>query len=254
MSNTTYYKANYISSNLHVVEVLPQDFKIVLNDSAKKTAATKNYCNAGFFANFKETTNGKAEHFTLPVGHLLCDYKADSEWTKFYCNARGKLKDKTYSDGTKYTFDTSTWSYDNPLYQKSVSTLLVNSNKAVIKEVISIPAGFTYAISGIPIMRNGVNCSFNNFVKPQGWTGSPLYGTWHTFVGLKQNSKVIYVIGMKTISYNMVATSEAYKKFSKLGLNDVIKLDGGGSFHMNVDGKVVATTAGNRRINSIICF
>lgn len=244
-----YTTTNSNLSKIHIVEVSPSDFKIVMNDSKKKTALPKNYCNAGFFANFDEKNpNGTKEYFTLPVGHLLCDYDSKSEWNKFYCNARGTF------NGNKYTFDCSTWSYNNPLYKKAISTLLVNDNKAVIDEVVSIPNGYNYAISGIPIMRDGQDVHLNKFVKIQGWDSSPLYATWHTFIGLKKNSNSIYVIGMKTSTYNMVATSEAYKKFNKLGMYDVIKLDGGGSFHMNVNGKVVASTYGDRLINNVISF
>lgn len=235
-----YYKTN----NVHIVEVPIKDFKIIMNDSSKKSAAPRNYCNAGFFANYSENN----QPFTLPVAHLLCDYDATSYATKKYCTERGKF------NGDKFTFDSFTWSYGNPFYKKSISTLLVDNSKAEIKEVVSVPSCYSYAISGVPIIRDGVDVSYNNFVKAQGWDGSPLYATWHTFIGLKKDSDLIYVMGMKTTTYNMVATSEAYKKFNALGMYDVIKLDGGGSFHMNVNGKAVASTWENRRVNSIICF
>ena len=99
-----------------------------------------------------------------------------------------------------------------------------------------------------------MDVSFNNYVKTQGWSGSSLYATWHTFIGLKKDSDTIYIIGMKTTTYNMVTTSEVYKKFKDLGMYDVIKLDGGGSFYMNVNGSAVASTWENRHINTIICF
>lgn len=244
-----YTTTNSNFSKIHIVETTPSDFKIVMNDSVKKTVLPRNYCNAGFFANFDERNpNGSKEYFTLPVGHLLCDYDSKSEWNKFYCGARGKF------NGDKYTFDCSIWSYDNPFYKKAISTLLVNNNKAEIKEIVSIPTGYNYAISGIPIVRDGVDVSYTNFILPQGWDSSPLYATWHTFIGLKKDSNIIYIIGMKTSTYNMVRTSEAYKKFEKLGMYNVIKLDGGGSFHMNVNGKAVASTYGNRRVNNVIQF
>lgn len=244
--NMKYYtkKISNLSSKIHIIEVPVQDFKIVMNDSKKKSAYSKNYCNAGFFGNFKKDNY----YFTLPVGHLVCDYDAKSQWVKYYCNERGKFNDN------KFTFDTSTWSYINPLYRKSVSTLLIKDNKAKIKDIVSIPSGCDYAISGIPIMRNGMDVSFNNYVKAQGWDSSPLYATWHIFIGLKKDCDTIYIIGMKTTTYNMVRTSEAFKKFEKLGLYDVIKLDGGGSFHMNINGKSVASTYENRIINSVFCF
>ena len=224
----------------------PADFKITLNDTKKKTALPKNYCNAGFFATYAE--NGQL--FTLPVAHLICDYYAISQLTKHYCNERGDF------NGNKFTFDASSWSYNNPYYKKSISTLLVNtnSNKAEIKEVTSLPTGYNYAISGVPIMRNGLPTNFNTDVKTQGWDNGSLYATWHTFIGLKEDSNTIYIMGMKTTTWNMVRTAEAYKKFESLGMHDVIKLDGGGSFYMNINGKAVASTYENRLINTIISF
>lgn len=232
------------NSTIHIIEVLPSDFKIILNDSKKKIALSKNYCNAGFFATFKENN----QFFTLPVAHLVCDYKATSQLTKHYCNERGKFS------GDKFTFDSSAWSYNNPYYKNEISTLLVKDNMAEIKEVSSLPAYCDYAISGIPIMRNGVSVNYEKNIKSQGWDDSSLYSTWHIFVGLKKNTDTIYVIGMKTTSWNMVKTNEAYKYFKEIDMYDVIKLDGGGSFYMNVDGKAVASTSEDRRINTIICF
>lgn len=235
-----YYKKN----NIHIVEVPIKDFKIVMNDSKKKTAASKNYCNAGYFANYSE--NGQI--FTLPVAHLVCDYNAKSSSTKKYCTERGKF------NGNKFTFDSSTWSYCNSFHNKYISTLLIKDDKAEIKNIKSVPSGYNYAVSGIPIIKNGSSVNFENDVQTQGWDSSPLYATWHIFIGLKKDSNTIYVMGMQTATWNMVKTNEAYNKFKTLGMYNVIKLDGGGSFHMNVNGKAVATVSGDRRINTIITF
>ena len=204
-----YYKTN----NIHIVEVPIQDFKIIMNDSKKKSALPKNYCNAGFFANFSENN----QPFTLPVGHLVCDYDATSQYTKKYCAERGKF------NGKKFTFNSAAWSYGNAFYQKPLSTLLVKDNKAEIKEVSFLSTGYNYAISGIPIMKNGSSVNFENDVRTQGWDSSPLYGTWHIFIGLKENSDIIYIIGMETLTWNMVKTNEAYNKFKSIGMYDVIK-------------------------------
>lgn len=236
-----YYKIN---NNIHIVEVPVSDFKIIMNDSKKKSALSKNYCNAGFFANFTENK----QPFTLPVGHLICDYDVTSQYTKKYCTERGKF------NGNKFTFNSATWSYNNAFYQKPLSTLLVKDNEAEIKEVSFLPTGYNYAISGIPIMKNGTSVDFESDVKSQGWDSSPLYGTWHIFLGLKKASDTIYIIGMETLTWNMVKTNEAYNKFKSIGMYDVIKLDGGGSFYLNVNGKAVASTWEDRRINTIICF
>ena len=103
-------------------------------------------------------------------------------------------------------------------------------------------------------MRNGADVKFSSYVKKQGWGGSSLYATWHNFLGLKNNNQTVYIMTMKTTTGNMITSSEAYKKFKALGMRDVIKLDGGGSLHVEINGKSVISTAENRLINNIICF
>ena len=231
----------YVKNSIHVVEVPIEDFKIVMCDSKKKSAANRDFVNAGFFGNFAE--NGSK--FTLPVGHLVCDYDADSEWVEHYCKQRGPLV------GTKYGHDVN--SYPNQFKGKVVSTFVIQGGRASIKDLAALPP-CDYAISGIPVMCDGKDIKFDPYVIGQGWEASSLYATWHTFIGLKEDDKIIYVMGMKTTTGNMIRSAEAFKKFKALGMRDVIKLDGGGSFIMNVGGKNVASTLENRRINTIITF
>lgn len=235
----------YQSNGIHIVEVPVNDFSIAMCDKRKKNADTKNYCNAGYFAFFRE----EGSTFTLPVGHVVCDFEASNKWVKFYCNQRGK-----FLQNGKFQFDSGKWSNSNSFYGNAVSTLIVDDGTARIEDVKTLPANIDYAIAGIPIMRNGADVKFATYVRNQGWDGSPLYATWHTFVGLKKDGKTIYVIGMRTQTGNMILTAEAFRKFRAIGMHDVIKLDGGGSFHMNVNGRAVASTSENRLINTIIRF
>ena len=237
-----YYKT---ANGIHIVEVPADDFSIVMCDKRKKNAGTKNYCNAGFFATFREG----GTNFTLPVGHLVCDFDAESKYVKYYCKERGK-----FIADNKFQFDSSKWQYSNPLYNNEISTLVVRDGVASIVDVASLPSNIDYAISGIPIMNKGFDVKFATYVKNQGWDASPLYGTWHIFIGLKQDGKTIYIMGMRTYTGNMVLSAEAFKKFKALGMYNVIKLDGGGSFYMNVNGKAVASTLENRLINTVIQF
>lgn len=236
-----YYKSN----GIYIVEVPAKDFSIVMCDKRKKNAGTKNYCNAGFFATFREG----GSNFTLPVGHLVCDFEVDNKYVKYYCKERGE-----FITNDKFQFDNGKWPYSNPFYGNAVSTLIVKDDTASIVDTKTLPFGIDYAISGVPIMNKGFDVKFATYVKNQGWDGSTLYGTWHIFIGLKQDGKTIYVMGMKTRTGNMILSAEAFKKFKALGMYNVIKLDGGGSFHMNVNGKAVASTSENRLINTIICF
>lgn len=227
---------------MHIVEVPVSDFRITMVDCKKRSAADRNYCNAGYFGVFK----GSNGNFTLPVGHLVCDFDAPAE-TKKYCSERGKF------NGKKYTFNATSFFYANQFYGKALSTLMISGGKAKIAE-IKDPSGYDYAITGVPIMRGGNDVKFATDVKNQGWDGSVLYGTWHIFAGLKSDASKVYMIGMKTCTSNMVTSAEAYQKFKALGFIDVIKLDGGGSFVLNIYDKFITGTSENRRINTIITF
>lgn len=234
----------YIQDSVHVVEVPVTDFKIVMCNQPKKSAAKANYCTGGFFAPIKES----GTKFTLPVGQLICDYETTSPYVEKYCSQRG-----IFEDG-KYSFDGAGFRGHAQFYQKTVATFFISGGRANIEDMGGLPENADYAISGIPIMRNSKDVKYDPYVIEQGWEAGSLYATWHTFIGLKEDGKIIYVMGMKTKTGNMITSAEAFKKFKALGMRDVIKLDGGGSFHMNVGGKVVASTFENRRINTIITF
>lgn len=233
-----------VKNGVYIVKAPVSDFRITMIDQYKRNTGRENIANAGFFAGYDE---GRT-HFTLPVGHLRCDYAATNQYTRHYCEERGVF------NGSKFTFDSYDWSYQNQFKEKNVSTLSVVDGSAFIDELSHPIQNSTYAIMGVPIIRNGADVSFAKFVRSQGWDGSTLYGTWHTFVGTKEpNAKDIYVIGMKTTSGNMILSAEAFKKLSALGLRDVIKLDGGGSYYFNANG-VTSSTSENRKINTIIEF
>ena len=232
----------YVVNDIRIAEVPVKDFRIVLYDNKKKSMG-ENKCNGGFFGTYHE--NGEA--FTLPAGHLVCDYEATGKWTEHYCTERGKF------DGNKFTFDSGTWKYMNELYGKPQTTLIVQDGRATMLDLYNAPEA-DYAIAGVPIMRQGNDVLFDSYVRSQGWGESSLYGTYHIFVGIKQpKASTVFVMGMQTKTYNMIKTAEAYKKFKELGFYDVIKLDGGGSFFFNGNGDVTSTTE-NRRVCSIIDF
>ena len=61
-------------------------------------------------------------------------------------------------------------------------------------------------------------------------------------------------MGWQTKKANTIKSAEAYKKFKAMGFRDVIKLDGGGSYIFNVNGRNMSATDENRRINTIITW
>ena len=228
-----------IKNNIRIVEVPAKDFRVILYDGKKK-AMGKNRCNAGFFGNFSE----QGELFTLPVGHLVADYAAASKWVEFYCKQRG-----TINEG-RVRHDAG--ACPNALQGKDLTTLVVSGGRANMMELDRVGM-CDYAISGIPVVRNGQAASYRE-ARAQGWDGSPLYATQHIFVGLKgKDATSIYVLAMKTSSINLLSSKEAYRKFTALGMRDVIKLDGGGSFYFNAAGNELATSE-NRRVCTILDF
>jgi exopolysaccharide biosynthesis protein len=139
-----------------------------------------------------------------------------------------------------------------------LSTLVVIDGKAsVIKtENLRSILGLTYAISGVPVIIAGKDVSFSkdrNNVISEGYDGSELYATWHGFLGVKDSTEIVFM-AFKTTTGNFIQTSEVYEKLKGYGFTDVIKLDGGGSFILVVDGKIVASTEENRRVNTIGVF
>lgn len=234
----------YQKNGIHIVEIPVEEFSIVMVDKDKRKCG-ENYTNAGYFGGWH---NDEHVYFTLPVGHVVCDFEATSEPCKFHAGERGKF------NGKKYTFDSSKWSYMNEFYKKSVSTLMIKDGEASIEDIVSVPSGLDYAVSGVPIMKNGEDVKFATYVKNQGWSGGSLSADLSTYAGLKEDGKVIYIMGLKTKTANSILSAEAYKKFKALDMHNVIKLDGGGSTYMNIGGKVVFNKGGNRRINTIIRF
>lgn len=227
--------------NLRVVEIPVSKFAIKLVDKRKRDCGL-NTANAGYFGTYHE----EGQAFTLPAGHLICDYAADGKWTRYYCEERGSF------EGNKFSFDCSAWSYQNAKQGKALSTLVIRDGKAYVEDAIGLPVG-DYAISGVPVIRNGEYCDWTNYAVKQGWGSGTIRATWHTFVGIKDDPTVVYVIGMETTTANLVKSSEAYDIFKPMGFRELLKMDGGGSFYFNVDGEISETTE-NRRINTIFTF
>lgn len=229
-----------IESGIRIVEVTAQDFRVILYDGKKK-AMGPNRCNAGFFGGYKE----QGDLFTLPVGHLIADYEASSEWTRKYCQERGAIKGgKVYHNAN---------AYPNTFKGKRLSTLVVSGARANILDLLQVPDTYEYAISGVPVVRDGKAVEYVA-AQTQGWEDSSLYGTMHIFAGIKsQTATSVYIMAMKTTSGNLLKSKEVYRKFQAIGMWDVIKLDGGGSFYFNAAGNTLAT-AENRRVCTILDF
>lgn len=222
--------------------VRASDFSIVYWDKSKKKGKFANYVNGGFFGYFKEGVTP----FTLPVGNLIADvtpnsslkYVAEKYWRPYVND--GKFRYRTIDNAS-------------PQFSgKSVTTLVVpRSGIPYIREMAAAPGDARYAISGIPVIRDGVDISYSKFLKPQGWDDSPLYATSRNFIGLKGSS--IYIVSGKSKTSNFVATSEVFESLKSFGFSDLMALDGGGSYYRKVSGKS-PITLGDRDVNNLVTF
>ena len=130
------------------------------------------------------------------------------------------------------------------LSRKNLTTLIVHNNNGIeMKRIadISKETNVKYAISGIPILKNG----YSVINTDEGYFGNEMYNTWHTFIGIRGDKLVL--IGARCTKTQMPFLMEV------LGMNDSIKLDGGGSFIMH-SGDLTASTNENRRIHNIITW
>lgn len=215
-------------------------FRIVYHDAPKVGANYANYINAGFFGNYK-AENGNI--YTLPVANLVCDpWNVPEE-------GRNDIQLVTIN-GKIRVGSGNGWS---PQFKgKAVSTLVVpKTGSPYIGDMLYPPDGCLYAISGVPTVRNGDDVDYYNYVIKQGWDTSCMRATWRNWLGIRDGK--IWLIWGKTSTPNYIYGMEFWKKVRDEGFDDIICLDGGGSFITKMDGKITRT-AENRRINNLVVF
>lgn len=213
------FRYKKVNNNLHILEMHKSIFKILDWNKGKRTVSIKNYCNAGFFAAGRTTTE--------PMGNLVIDGVVKSET----CNSYGNLANHKLH--TFYIDNNNKLGYE-------VTDTMQNKN-------------YKYAISGIPVTLNGEDVSWSKVVKPQGWSGGELYNTKHICLAFKGDS--IYVIGIATKKKRAPdVITEIWKTLKPYQFDTVLKLDGGGSTVIDVDGENVFVTSGNRIVNNLIYF
>lgn len=233
----TVYKDSYDKDG--VTYTRAKDFAIIYHDKDKRKGGVKRYINGGFFANYRSEDG---EVYTLPVANLACDIK------DIPAAAKDNLFEHVYGNHLVYgTADNATKQFAG----KKVSTLLVPySGKPTIERVDKIPSGIKYAVSGVPVVieKKPVDMAY---VNAEGWDGSTTYGTSRNMLGIRGGE--IWVLTLKTTSANYIKSGEVWKKIQDEGFEDVIALDGGGSY-IRVEGIKRRSTGGSRAVNNIIAF
>lgn len=216
------------------------DFSIVYWDKSKKSGTAKSYINGGFFGYYKE--NGV--NFTLPVGNLVCDVP----------NVLNSVQQKylgKYITNRKLRYGTAN-NASSQFKGKAVTTLVLpHTGYPYVREMKEPSSTARYAISGIPVIRNGEDVSYNKFVVPQGWDTSCFCATSRNFIGIKGNA--LYVVSGATKTSNFVASSEVYEKLKEFGFDELICLDGGGSWYHKYNGKADLVWV-DRNVNNLILY
>ena len=87
--------------------------------------------------------------------------------------------------------------------------------------------------------------------QPQGFDESCMVAGFRHWIGLR-DGKLWHIYG-ETKAKNYIYGMEVWKKLQKEGFSDVLCLDGGGSYYRKWDGKA-QSTAGNRRLNTVVVF
>lgn len=216
-----------------------KDFRILYHDRDKRRGGVRRYINGGFFGYY----SGSDGAFTLPVGNLLCDIENVPVGAEKYLRA--------HVYGKRLNYPTTANAADSNLKNKQPSTLLVGyDGKAEIKRTGVIPSGIKYAISGLPVIRDGRAVTMSE-VTAEGWGMSSLYGTSRNLIGLRDDG--IWIITLKTKTANYIKSGEIADMLADEDFEDVIALDGGGSY-IRVEGITRRSTGGSRAVNNIIVF
>lgn len=233
----TQERTNYTVNGLSICRA--DDFGIEYHDAGKKNVSEDRYINGGFFGAYK----GALGNFTLPAANLVCDIgRIEPDAEKYI---------KPYVRGEKLRYGCN----DNASAQfhgKKVSTLVkTSSGRVYVADLAEPPSDAIYAISGVPTVRGGDDVDYYNYVKSQGWDESCMYATYRNWLGVRDGK--IWVISGKTSTRNYIYGMEFWKKIRGEKFDDIICLDGGGSYVRKTGTGKYATT-GNRRINNYITY
>lgn len=232
-------RTNYTVNGLTICRA--DDFGIEYHDAGKKnvSGSEERYINGGFFGAYK----GSLGTFTLPVANLVCDIGRIAPDAEKYI--------KPYVKGGKLRYGCNN-NASTQFHGRKVSTLVkTSSGKVYIADMSEPPSDAIYAISGVPTVRDGDDVDYYNYVKAQGWDESCMYATYRNWLGVR-NGK-IWVISGKTATRNYIYGMEFWKKIRGERFDDVICLDGGGSY-VRKTGTGKHTTTGNRRINNYLTY
>ena len=229
----TQERTNYTVNGLTICRA--DDFGIEYHDRGKKNVSEDRYINGGFFGSFR----GSLGTFTLPVANLVCDIgRIEPDAEKYI---------KPYVRGGKLRYGCND-NASTQFHAKKVSTLVkTSSGRVYVADLAEPPSDAIYAISGVPTVRGGDDVDYYNYVKAQGWDESCMYATYRNWLGVRDGK--VWVISGKTATRNYIYGMEFWRRIRGERFDDVICLDGGGSY-VRKTGTGKYATSGDRRINN----
>lgn len=231
-------RTNYTVNGLTICRA--DDFSIEYCDRKKKNIPEDRYINGGFFGNYKSASGSL---FTLPVGNLVCDIGGVDPAAEKYI--------KPYISGGKLRLGCDN-NVSAQYHGRKVSTLVkTRSGKVYVADLSAPPSDAIYAISGVPTVRGGDDVDYYNYVKAQGWDESCMYATYRNWLGIRDGE--IWVISGTTSTRNYIYGMEFWRKIRGEKFDDIICLDGGGSYVRKTSAGKYATVE-NRRINNYITY
>lgn len=239
-------------------EVKPEDYtkgglrfvkcrnpRLVYLDADKKKIPGRNGCNADFFGNYKRGNTA----YTLPRGNLVCDMGSY------------QMPEDVRQDLGKHIGEGKLWygcldnAVDSQCRNKSVTTLFIpKSGKPYVADTNIIPDNVKYAVSGVPCVRNGEDVDWYNYVTRQGWPADTVRNTYHNWIGIRDGEVWLITGQSKAKSGNMIYGMWFWDIVKDEGFDDILKLDGGGSYYCKIDGKVMPGSGGWRRINAYFAW
>ena len=215
--------------------------RLVYLDAAKSKMTGRNACNADFFGNYKR---GKTA-YTLPVGNLVCDMGS------YQVPEDVKQDISRYINAGKLRYSAADNAADSALRWKNVSTLVVpKSGKPYIADIHKVPEDAKYAVSGVPCVRSGDDVDWHRYVSVQGWGAATVRNTYHNWLGVRDGEVWLITGQSKAKSGNMIYGMWFWNLVKDEGFDDILKLDGGGSYYCRIGGKVLPGSFGTRRINA----
>ena len=215
--------------------------RLVYLDAAKNRIPGENACNADFFGNYRRNKTV----YTLPRGNLVCDlgtYRVPED-------AAQDLAQHIRAGKLRYGADVN--AADSQFLGKNVSTLVIPATgKPYVEDLAKAPLDANYAVSGVPCVRNGDDVDWHAYVTKQVWPADTVRNAYHNWLGVRDGEVWLITGKSAARSGNMIYGMWFWDLVKDEGFDDVIKLDGGGSYFCRIGGKLMPGSSGTRQINA----